>query len=498
MIENFSNWVVEFFRTLFLDLWYLIQGFFTGLYNLFIGYPLAYYEQLMVSSSNYSFIDWALTIGFIVIFIFLYIMFWLIVIQIIKRYFRFSKIEFDKMALLNQMNMLERKLRDSTVINIESPKLQNGERKSKNVQATGSRFTKLNLIDDKYKYSVLPTLMTNKDKLSLSELITHFINYASYHHNLYYSEKIASIFIAGLATSKILILEGISGTGKTSLPYVFGKFIKKDTAIISVQPSWRDRYEMMGYYNEFTKKFNETEFLTSLYDATFRTDVNLIVLDEMNLARVEYYFADFLSLLELPNSDEWLIEVVPEQLIGDPLNLERGQLKIPKNVWFIGTANNDDSTFGITDKVYDRASSIVMNEKAKIFKGQPLNEINLSFEYLDALFKEAYKLHEISNKNLVALEKLDGFISETFQVTFGNRIMNQLYKFVPIYVACGRSEIEGIDYIIARKIIRKFETLNLPFLKNELETLLQLFDQLFGKNQLKESKDMISKFIKQI
>src|SRR5690554_5521886 len=294
------------------------------------------------------------------------------------------------------------------------------------------------------------------------------------------------------------MLEGISGTGKTRLPYVFGKFMKNDAAIISVQPSWRDRFEMMGYYNEFTKKFNETEFLTSLYDASYRTDINLIVLDEMNLARVEYYFADFLSLLELPNSDEWLIEVVPEQLIGDPMHLKEGKLQIPKNVWFVGTANNDDSTFGITDKVYDRASSIVMNEKAKPFKGQMLEKINISYEYLEELFKTAYKDHEISNKNLVALEKLDEFISETFQITFGNRIMNQLYKFIPVYVACGRSEIEGIDYIIARKIIRKFETLNLPFLKNELETLLTLFDSLFGKDALKESKAMIIKFIKQI
>jgi len=497
-MDNFSNWVVEFFRAFFLDLWSLMSGFFIGLYNLFIGFPIAYYEQLLIRSHDFNFIDWVLTIGFIVIFIFLYIMFWLIIIQLARRYLRFSKIEFDKMTLLNQMNILERKVRDSTIINVESPKLNMGDTKSRQKHATGSRFTKLNLIDDKYKYTVLPTLMTNKDKLSLSELVTHFINYASYHHNLYYSEKIASVFIAGLATSKILILEGISGTGKTSLPYVFGKFIKNDTSIISVQPSWRDRYEMMGYYNEFTKKFNETEFLTSLYEATFRTDVNLILLDEMNLARVEYYFADFLSLLELPNSDEWLIEVVPEQLIGDPIHLKEGQLKIPKNVWFVGTANNDDSTFGITDKVYDRASSIVMNDRAKPFKGQPLNEISISFEYLDELFKEAYKSHEISSKNLIALEKLDGFISETFQVTFGNRIMNQLYKFIPIYVACGRSEIEGIDYMIARKIIRKFETLNLPFLKSELETLLALFDTLFGKESLKESKDMIIKFIKQI
>src|SRR5690554_5693130 len=497
-MEHFSNWVVEFFKEFFLNIWHLIRTFFIGLYNLLIGYPIDYYNHLRLRSADFNFVDWTLTVVFIVIFLFLILMVWLVIAQLIKRYFRFSKIEFDKLTLLNQMNMLERQIRNSNVINIESPKLNQVETKKNQRSSQGSRFTKLNLIDEKYKYSMLPTLMTEKDRLSLNEIVTHFINYASYHHNLYYSEKIASIFIAGLATSKILILEGISGTGKTSLPYVFGKFINNDSKIISVQPSWRDRYEMMGYYNEFTKKFNETEFLSSIYEATYRTDVNLIVLDEMNLARVEYYFADFLSLLELPNSDEWLVEVVPEQLIGDPINLKEGQIKIPQNIWFVGTANNDDSTFGITDKVYDRASSIVMNEKAKPFKGKDMEGINLSFEYLDGLFKEAYNLHQISNQNIVALEKLDDFISQTFQITFGNRIMNQLYRFVPVYVSSGGLEIEGIDYIIARKIIRKFETLNLPFLKKELETLIGLMDTLFGKDSLIESKAMIRSFIKRV
>ena len=90
-----------------------------------------------------------------------------------------------------------------------------------------------------------------------------------------------------------------------------GKFFKNDAKIISVQPSWRDRTEMIGYLNEFTKKFNETDFLEAVYEATYRTDINFVVLDEMNLARVEYYFADFLSLLEMPHPSEWLVDLVP-------------------------------------------------------------------------------------------------------------------------------------------------------------------------------------------
>ena len=158
-----------------------------------------------------------------------------------------------------------------------------------------------------------------------------------------------------------MILEGISGTGKTSLPYAMGKFFGHDSHIIAVQPSWRDRAEMMGYLNEFTKKFNETEFLESIYETTYRNDPNFVVLDEMNLARVEYYFAEFLSLLEMPDTDQWLIDIVPDTQPGDPNHLVKGKMLLPQNVWFIGTANKDDSTFTITDKVYDRATPIENN-----------------------------------------------------------------------------------------------------------------------------------------
>lgn len=497
-MEYFSEWFVEFFRMFFADLWRIIRGFFMGIYNIVIGNPIKYFKLWKSHSDLFNFVDIILSIVFAIVFLVLVLLVYLVIYQLIRRYLRFSKIEYDKMTLLNQMNLLERKVREGNVINIQTPKVNTPSNKKESARVKGSRFTKLNLIDEKYKYTALPTLMTEKDRLSLSELVTHFRNYAAFHHRLYYNEQVAATFFAGLATSKILILEGISGTGKTSLPYVFGKFINNDSSIISVQPSWRDRYEMMGYFNEFTKKFNETEFLSSVYDATYRTDINIIVLDEMNLARVEYYFADFLSLLELPNSDEWQLEVIAEQQIGDPVNLKEGKIKIPENVWFVGTANNDDSTFAITDKVYDRASSILMNEKAIPFPGIDLPQVNISYDYINNLFKEALTGYEISKANMNAIIKLDDHISKTFQITFGNRIMRQLETFVPVYVACGRNEVEGIDYIIARKIIRKFETLNLPFLKKELEDLVIMFDNFFGKDKLKESKTMILKFINQV
>ena len=78
----------------------------------------------------------------------------------------------------------------------------------------------------------------------------------------------------------------------------------------------------------------------------------------MNLARIEYYFAEMLSVLEMPSQDEWVLDLVPTAWPGDPKHLFDGKIRVPNSIWFVGTANNDDSTFTITDKVYDRAMSI--------------------------------------------------------------------------------------------------------------------------------------------
>ena len=224
---------------------------------------------------------------------------------------------------------------------------------------------KLTRVDRDYENQVTQLFMREEDMINLNELVTRFIGFSASKLGLFYNRKIISAFFAGMAASKTMILEGISGTGKTSLPYAMGKFFGHDSHIIAVQPSWRDRAEMMGYLNEFTKKFNETEFLESIYETTYRSDPNFVVLDEMNLARVEYYFAELLSLLEMPDPDRWLIDIVPDTQPGDPIHLVKGKLLLPQNVWFIGTANKDDSTFTITDKVYDRATPIVINTKSE-------------------------------------------------------------------------------------------------------------------------------------
>lgn len=347
------------------------------------------------------------------------------------------------------------------------------------------RFPKLTLVDEKYAALTPPEY---DNEISLQEFAEGYRRYAASQMKLYYTPEIVRRFVAGMAASKLLILEGISGTGKTSLPYSFSRYLSNPSTIVSVQPSFRDRTELLGYFNEFSKRFNETEFLRALYEANYRPDPTLIVLDEMNLARIEYYFAEMLSVLEMPNKDEWVLDLVPTAWDGDPVKMEGGKIHVADSTWFIGTANNDDSTFTITDKVYDRAMPIELNERADAFECEVQPHCNVTAEHLEYLFQKAQVDYPISNELMDKMQKLDNYLITRFKLSFGNRIMKQLYDFIPVYVACGGTELGGMDYIVARKVLKKFESMNVTFVRDEITGLITYIDKLFGKAEMQDSK----------
>ena len=347
------------------------------------------------------------------------------------------------------------------------------------------RFPKLTLVDEKYAALTPPEY---DNEISLQEFAEGYRRYAASQMKLYYTPEIVRRFVAGMAASKLLILEGISGTGKTSLPYSFSRYLSNPSTIVSVQPSFRDRTELLGYFNEFSKRFNETEFLRALYEANYRPDPTLIVLDEMNLARIEYYFAEMLSVLEMPNKDEWVLDLVPTAWDGDPVKMDGGKIHVADSTWFIGTANNDDSTFTITDKVYDRAMPIELNERADAFECELQPHCNVTAEHLEYLFQKAQVDYPISDELMNKMQKLDNYLITRFKLSFGNRIMKQLYDFIPIYVACGGTELGGMDYIVARKVLKKFESMNVTFVRDEITGLITYIDKLFGKAEMQDSK----------
>jgi hypothetical protein len=499
-MSSFARYYLDLFIEIFNDIVNFFKTIFGAIVSIFTNLG-KYFSMLVDASKDFDVVAWILTVIVTVLNFTLVFFVTVRIVQILKRYFIFRAKEVEKDQLIEEIALLNQKAQElvnekNSIMALKISQLglnPNGtseyeEDKSIDEKALpNSRFVKLIAVDKKYARLDMNVKMQPDDMLTLSQIVDRFVNFAASQMRLYYTHKTIALYLAGMATSKIIILEGISGTGKTSLPYSMSKFFKNDAAIISVQPSWRDRAELLGYLNEFTKRFNETDFLKSLYEVTYRKDINYIVLDEMNLARIEYYFAEFLSILEMPDHNEWRIDIVPDTLPTDPKNLKNGKITVPQNVWFIGTANKDDSTFIITDKVYDRAVTISLNNKGKYFDAPYTDNMQISYDYLNSLYEKAWKDHQISNKVLENFTQLDLFIQEKFKIAFGNRIMKQIRLFVPVYMACGGNELEGLDYMLTYKILRKFEALNLTFLKDEIDQLIAMLNKLFGKDVFKES-----------
>lgn len=288
------------------------------------------------------------------------------------------------------------------------------------------------------------------------------------------------------------------GHGKTSLPKYFAEYCGANVCFTSVQASWKDRSDVFGYYNDFVGKFKETPFLRALYEANYQTDeIHLMVLDEMNLSRIEYYFADFLSVLELDES-QWKIELMPVSTGGAlPKKLVDGcSVAIPQNVWFVGTANKDDSTFTVTDKVYDRAIVIDFSQRkeANVLKRR-VPQIHLGADKLQALFAEAFAdpAYNLKRAEYEKFSVLTDFVLDAFDVNFGNRILNQIVRFVPVYVACGGTSAKALDLMFSRKVLRKLEGKFDDGIKANLVKLEKLVLDEYGKTEFSSTLETIAR-----
>lgn len=298
----------------------------------------------------------------------------------------------------------------------------------------------------------------------------------------YYSLESIRIFLAGLHMSPISILQGISGTGKTSLPREFAKALVSDGyyvgvdddnqnkapyRICAVQSGWRDNMDLMGYYNSFEHKYKETDFFKALYTANqpkYSDTLFLIILDEMNLSRPEHYFADFLSLLEQSPSERYIgLTNTPNEVL--PALIKGGKLKIPENVRFIGTANHDETTLEFAPKTYDRSNLMDMPKNhpdKKEFKATE-GSFNVKYRWLNTKFEEAEqrqkdsfnKFHTFINSDDMKLLLMDKGIG------IGNRLEFQAEKFISVFVESGKEKekdvAKAIDHLISSRLFRSLK-----------------------------------------
>jgi len=361
-------------------------------------------------------------------------------------------------------------------------------------------FPALSMMDEEYEGYAVENVVS--DNLTLNEIATRFRNYLAKEEKLYFDIDTIRFFVSGFAASHFMILEGLSGTGKSSLPRYFAKFINANLLFVPVQATWRDKTNLIGYFNDFSKAYSETEFLTSLYHANYNPDmIHMFVLDEMNISRVEYYFADFLSVLEYPE-EEWKIKIMqlPYNFIP-PAKLDDGVIQIPNNVYFVGTANKDDSTFTITDKVYDRAITIDFDNRNDAFNvNGDASTINLSRSALAKLYQEAKnnKSYQMTDNDYQKFQTISDYIYDQFDITFGNRILNQISELVPVFVSCGGTKEEALDFLLSRKVISKIEGRFEEYVKNALRELLNLIHKTYGKDVLKRSEKTIQNLMRRL
>ena len=519
MLDNFFRYFYEDVGRIFQAFWEMLLSVF-NLFNYLLNFPMRM-EILKAHSDDFGTADWILLLVTHLVLLGLIIGLFVLLIRLFRRIFRFRVPAKKYDELSRQVQQLQR---DLLRANYEKDKLltlkvaelgikpddvmmdalynetkgeQTQEMAASNrntfesppVDPSTSRFFRLTGVDNYYKTEYQPPVYD--DEITLEQFCERFRKYAASQLKLYYDIGLIRYFIAALGASRIVILQGISGTGKTSLPYAFGKFVQKDTTVVSVQPSWRERTELYGYYNEFTKSYSETDFLRAVYEANYYRDPHMVILDEMNIARVEYYFAELLSILEMPLESEWNIDIVTAMWDNDPCLINNGKLRISNNIWFIGTINNDDSTFAVADKVYDRAVPIDLDSRAEVFECEDTPPIYIDTDHINAMFDDAKVKYPISQTMLDKLDDMNAYLIKNFRLAFGNRVMKQVQDFVPCLIACGGTEIEAVDFIVAKKVLRKFESLSLGFMREELTRFSSYLDKTFGKNQMKICKEYV-------
>jgi len=315
---------------------------------------------------------------------------------------------------------------------------------------------------------------------------------------LYYSEQDVRAFVAGLAMSKLHLLQGISGTGKSSLPREFARAVKGGYTLIEVQAGWRDRDDLLGHFNAFEGRYYESDFLQAIYRAqtpAFQDKLCIILLDEMNLSRPEQYFANLLAQLEQPEQNRELkLTSDPNQRM--PRLFNGNVLRIPRNVWFIGTANHDETTVEFADKTYDRAHVMELPRQRNEFPAiRKPDRRPISFMALTQAFEQARAANpRVSKTALQVLEKhLAQTLRDRFRVTWGNRLERQMADYIPVVLASGGKLVEAVDHLVATKLLRKIRGRHetQPQDLNELETAVVSTFQQLGKETPTQSLRLI-------
>ncbi len=290
-------------------------------------------------------------------------------------------------------------------------------------------------------------------------------------NKLSYSDRVINAFHTALKIQHInplSVLAGVSGTGKTQLALQYAKFFGFYSEHVAVQPRWDSKDDLLGFYNFLEKKFQPTDLVRALFSFDqYRINKNdpkqispdspmmMAILDEMNLARVEYYFSEFLSKLELRGSDFDKSKI----MIGS--NLNPRSFFVGHNVVIVGTMNDDESTYALSDKVLDRANVQHFGKPAAFDDDKPQEKapdtITVDYELFSKWRQNDNLVHldngdreEIHQKIEELNTALDGVGKP-----FGHRVNNAIKSYLNAYPVTQEDLLTSVKHALADQVEMK-------------------------------------------
>jgi energy-coupling factor transporter ATP-binding protein EcfA2 len=405
------------------------------------------------------------------------------------RFDKFSLLEFKNIPISNLHIDVSEKLRLSAI-----------------AQSRGYLLDDIDIDEFKEKMSLyLTDLRTNNDIRMVSktkspkEIIEYIYKYIISTGYRYKYDEIANFYLS-LRTKPFVILAGISGTGKTQLPRKFAAslgFEEKQLRQIPVRPDWTDSSDLLGY-TALDGNFIQKELTIAIFEANKCPNKPFFfILDEMNLARVEHYFSDYLSVIETRERVDGKIKTEPilskEMLKNAKNSSELSAIGIPENLYLIGTVNMDETTHTFSRKVLDRANTIEMNDINLDWIQMPDKNIeslkNISNDLFKTEFIESKDLTDSDKKSIdkeVELLKEINIILTKADLQFGYRvrdeiafylILNKKYKLI--------EDTTAIDFQLTQKILPRIHGSS-----ERVQTLLIEFLNLLENKSFKTNSEI--------
>lgn len=364
----------------------------------------------------------------------------------------------------------------------DSMDIENSEKEITEIAKTVQQ--KQEIVADEDKMEILELSKPSNEELieidtsvKNDALIINAMDYHSQRRNLYYSINDFVNVHTAIKCSNLVILSGLSGTGKSALVDIYSRALGINYSanpddnrllFISVRPSWNDDADLLGYIDlvHMVYRASDTGFVDFLVKAQQDENKNkmfIVCFDEMNLARVEHYFSQFLSILERPSNQREL-QLYDNQYSGRLYNSANypSRIKIGDNIRFIGTVNIDESTYHFSDKVLDRANVIqlnVLNYANQWVKKNygTLGNINWTYDEYNSIIVKSSEIDMLDVQKLLwDMHQLMQTASSKYGV--GPRIVKSIQMYMNNLPSPHIGSFEAniaLDYQISQRVLTK-------------------------------------------